>query len=134
MVIASMAKRAADRIISVRAAATTRLDALEARVNLLILDIDETLIYAAEGPLERAEDFRVGPYFVYLRPFLGEFLRFAAEHFEVATWTSSTEGYATSVLGPRSSTAYRSCDLRFSRGRRIDALACSILSCRAGSG
>lgn len=65
---------------------------------LLILDIDETLIFATETPLERQEDFRVGQYFVYKRPHLEEFLRQCIEWFEVAVWTSSTLDYAKEIL------------------------------------
>lgn len=62
---------------------------------LLILDIDETLIYAANQPLDdQMYDFSFAGYFVYKRPFLAEFLEFCAQHFELALWTSSTEGYA----------------------------------------
>lgn len=65
---------------------------------LLILDLDETLIYATEINLERDFDFVVGPYFVYKRPYLDEFLKFCLEHFEVAVWTSSTEIYAFEIV------------------------------------
>ena len=41
---------------------------------LLILDLDETLIFATERPLTREADFRVGPYHVYGRPGLADFL------------------------------------------------------------
>jgi NLI interacting factor-like phosphatase len=41
---------------------------------LLILDLDETLIYATEEPLQRVPDFIIGPYAVYRRPYLTEFL------------------------------------------------------------
>jgi hypothetical protein len=34
---------------------------------LLVLDLDETLVFATEWKLPRIEDFRVGSYFVYLR-------------------------------------------------------------------
>jgi carboxy-terminal domain RNA polymerase II polypeptide A small phosphatase len=64
---------------------------------LLVLDLDETLIYADERPLARAEDFRVPPYFVYLRPGLNEFLCTVAEHFDLAVWTSSSPAYARAV-------------------------------------
>ncbi len=64
---------------------------------LLILDLDETLIYAAEEPLEHAADFRVGRYAVYKRPGLDTFLEFAADAFRVAVWTSSTEPYAQEI-------------------------------------
>jgi len=41
---------------------------------LLILDLDETLIFATERPLTREADFRIGPYHVYRRPDLADFL------------------------------------------------------------
>jgi len=61
---------------------------------LLILDLDETLVFATEEKLARGEDFRVGPYFVYKRPGLESFIDFAFNHFKVATWTSSSRNYA----------------------------------------
>ena len=33
---------------------------------LLILDLDETLIYGVEKPMEHTPDFRVGPYLLKL--------------------------------------------------------------------
>lgn len=65
---------------------------------LLILDIDETLIYATEKTLERKADFRVGHYFVYKRPHLKEFLSQCLDWFEVAVWTSSSPDYAKEIL------------------------------------
>lgn len=74
---------------------------------LLILDIDETLVYATEERLERGADFIVGQYFVYRRPFLEEFLAFCFENFEVAVWTSSTRNYATEILENIFDSAYQ---------------------------
>ncbi len=65
---------------------------------LLVLDLDETLIYATERNLERDFDFVVGPYFVYKRPYLDEFLKFCFENFEIAVWTSSTAIYAAEII------------------------------------
>lgn len=65
---------------------------------LLILDLDETLIYATEEKSEREPDFIVGQYFVYKRPFLQEFLEFCFENFEVAVWTTATKSYAEEIL------------------------------------
>lgn len=65
---------------------------------LLVLDLDETLIYAAEEPLERACDFKVGPYFVYKRPFVEDFLSQCAQWFDLAVWTTSSEDYAASIV------------------------------------
>jgi RNA polymerase II subunit A small phosphatase-like protein len=65
---------------------------------LLILDVDETLIFSAERPLEREPDFRLGPYFVYRRPYLEEFLRTCAQHFQLALWTSASAAYLEAVV------------------------------------
>lgn len=62
------------------------------------MDIDETLVYATEDRLERKENFIVGQYFVYERPFLKNFLEFCFDNFEVAIWTSSTRNYAEQII------------------------------------
>ncbi len=69
-----------------------------ARKKLLILDLDETLIYSTEESLEREADFTAEQYFVYKRPFLGEFLAFCFENFDVGVWTTSTADYASLVV------------------------------------
>lgn len=67
---------------------------------LLVLDLDETLIYASERVLEGvAWDFRAGGYYVYKRPHVDEFLSYCAQAFEeVAVWTSASRGYAMQVV------------------------------------
>lgn len=65
---------------------------------LLILDLDETLIWASAEPEARPFDFRVAEYSVVKRPFLSGFLDGAFEWFDVAVWTSSSAGYAESVV------------------------------------
>ena len=65
---------------------------------LLILDIDETLLFATEKPLDRPHDFLVGSYRVYKRPNLDKFLSTVNEWFDLAVWTSSGEEYATMVI------------------------------------
>jgi len=65
---------------------------------LLILDLDETLIHAADVPLGRAPDFRVGPYFVYRRPGLDEFLSEVRQAFQLAIWSSSGSEYLHLVV------------------------------------
>ena len=64
---------------------------------LLILDIDETLVYATETPLERPPDFRVGPFVAYRRPHLHKFIEAVLGWFDVAVWSSSTADYAAIV-------------------------------------
>lgn len=65
---------------------------------LLILDLDETLVFATKRKLSRVEDFRVGSYFVYQRPDLRSFLKFVFDYFKVAVWTSSSTAYADEVV------------------------------------
>lgn len=65
---------------------------------LLVLDLDETLIHACETQLAHPEDFRVGPYFVYRRPHLTEFIASVSESFDLGVWTASGEVYAAQVI------------------------------------
>lgn len=65
---------------------------------LLVLDLDETLIHAAERALEHAPDFNVHGYAVYKRPEVDRFIDWALTHFEVGVWTSSGRRYAESVI------------------------------------
>lgn len=65
---------------------------------LLILDIDETLLFASEKQLDQSHDFLAEHYFVYKRPYLDDFLEFAFSNFKVAIWTSSNELYANYVV------------------------------------
>jgi RNA polymerase II subunit A small phosphatase-like protein len=60
---------------------------------LLILDIDETLVYGAEGELDRPADFRAGPFHVYQRPHLQDFLQGVAQWYPLAIWSSATIDY-----------------------------------------
>ncbi len=65
---------------------------------LLILDVDETLLYASEKRLDRESNFRVGSYFVYVRPYLQEFLQCCNEHFRLAVWSSSSADYLNAIV------------------------------------
>jgi len=65
---------------------------------LLILDLDETLIYACEQSLSNAVNFEVGPYFVYKRPSVDEFLATVDQWYDLAVWTSSSAAYAGEVI------------------------------------
>lgn len=65
---------------------------------LLVLDLDETLVHARETPLTRPEDFRIGPYFVYRRPHLAEFIATVSQSFDLGVWTSSGSVYAAQVV------------------------------------
>jgi RNA polymerase II subunit A small phosphatase-like protein len=64
---------------------------------LVILDLDETLVYSTATTLERDHDFVVGPYMIYKRPGVDSFLRELAPHFSLAVWSSSTSDYAQAL-------------------------------------
>jgi RNA polymerase II subunit A small phosphatase-like protein len=65
---------------------------------LLILDLDETLVYATEEPLPRSPDFHVGPYAVYRRPYLAEFLTSCSACFRLAIWSTATDEFVRPVV------------------------------------
>lgn len=65
---------------------------------LVVLDLDETLIYSSETLLDRPPDFRAGRFHVYCRPGLSGFLTRCLEWFKVGVWTSSSAGYAETVV------------------------------------
>lgn len=65
---------------------------------LLILDIDESLIHATEQQLARKHDFMVGPYHIYRRPGLQEFLLGCAQAFDLAFWSSGTTDYVDAIV------------------------------------
>jgi RNA polymerase II subunit A small phosphatase-like protein len=64
---------------------------------LLVLDLDETLVWARREPRE-PRDFEVGEYAITLRPHLETFLSGIAGDWEVGVWTSSGEQYAADVV------------------------------------
>jgi TFIIF-interacting CTD phosphatase-like protein len=66
---------------------------------LVILDLDETLIFGSESQLHREADFRVGPYHIYKRPALDAFLRSISQKFDVAIWSSASEDYVDGISG-----------------------------------
>ncbi|MDX8404529.1 MAG: HAD family hydrolase [Mariprofundus sp.] len=71
---------------------------IENDLQLLILDLDETLIHGSEEELDQPADFQVGQFLVYERPYLREFMNFCREHFIVAVWTTATPNYAEAIL------------------------------------
>ncbi|MFO0067032.1 MAG: NIF family HAD-type phosphatase [Pirellulaceae bacterium] len=64
---------------------------------MLILDLDETLIYDSEEMSYRQADFRVGPFFIYQRPFLDSFLRSVSHVQEIAVWSSASKGFFNGI-------------------------------------
>ncbi len=65
---------------------------------LLILDLDETLVFATENELERQADFQAFDYFVYKRPFLDNFLEVIKKEFLIAVWSSASDDYVEAVV------------------------------------
>lgn len=65
---------------------------------LLILDLDETLIYASRDQLNRQADFRLGTYHVYKRPSLDQFIEYVRKEFLVAVWSSASDDYVAEVV------------------------------------
>lgn len=68
------------------------------RPKLLVLDLDETLVFSSERELDRQADLRVAGYHVYKRPYLDSFLDFAFTRFRVGVWTSSGQLYAEPLV------------------------------------
>lgn len=68
------------------------------RPKLLVLDLDETLVHARETRLPHEPHFGVGPYAVYERPGVRDFIAHVLGRFEVGVWTSSGEQYAAAVV------------------------------------
>ncbi len=65
---------------------------------LLILDLDETLIYGTEQELSRPADFSFSRFFIYKRPHLDLFLRTCAGLFDLAVWSTASEHYVVSAV------------------------------------
>lgn len=65
---------------------------------LLILDLDETLVHASEGPIDQPFDFQAFSYYIRKRPYLDQFLEQASDWFDIAVWSSSGEDYAAVVV------------------------------------
>lgn len=64
---------------------------------LLILDLDETLVYACpKGSAEKC-DFETEKYCVVKRPYLDNFLEFCFSNYQVAIWTTGGEEYAEAI-------------------------------------
>jgi carboxy-terminal domain RNA polymerase II polypeptide A small phosphatase len=67
---------------------------------LLILDLDETLVYAVETPIPgRSADHVIEQFHIYFRPGLLDFLQQVSACYRLAVWTSSSPLYAQVVCG-----------------------------------
>lgn len=70
----------------------------DAQRKLLVLDLDETLVFSCCEALDRPADLHVAGYHVYKRPHLDAFLEFAFATFDVGVWTSSGALYAEPLV------------------------------------
>ena len=73
---------------------------------LVIFDLDETLVHSSKSKLPLDHSLIVDSYFVYERPYTRELLNFAAEHFDLAVWSSSSQEYVQAVVGHVFGTTY----------------------------
>ena len=81
---------------------------------LLILDVDETLIYAKETKLEIEEDCLVFDYYIYERPHLDNFIKEVQQYYKLAIWSSASDDYVEEVVNKSSLSKY---DFKFIWGR-----------------
>lgn len=69
---------------------------------IVILDIDETLLYSCYTPISgKAPDFYAEDYLVYVRPRVTSFLQRLIEtpqHYILVVWTTSNKTYADAIL------------------------------------
>ena len=69
---------------------------------LLILDLDETLIYSSLEKLPDTEQLQHiiwNKYFIHQRPFLNKFLHRIKDYYKLAVWTSAGDEYAAKIIG-----------------------------------
>ncbi len=64
---------------------------------LLILDLDETLVYGTLIPLDRPPDLMVDVYGIYRRPHFEQFIASVCPLFRLALWSAASRSYAAAV-------------------------------------
>jgi RNA polymerase II subunit A small phosphatase-like protein len=66
---------------------------------LIVLDLDETLIYATKKKIDSiSHDFIYDDFFVYKRPYLAEFLQSIKDDFRIAVWSSAGDEYVSQIV------------------------------------
>jgi TFIIF-interacting CTD phosphatase-like protein len=66
-------------------------------IRLLVLDLDETLIYTTETPLSRDPHWTFNEYSIYRRPYLDAFLAYCQANFDLGVWSSAGDEYVAFV-------------------------------------
>lgn len=64
---------------------------------IIIFDLDETLLHATKNKLDLQEDFCYENYFIYLRPYVNEFLTECSKLCAIAIWSSADDEYVKSI-------------------------------------
>ena len=65
---------------------------------LLVIDLDSTLIFAAESEIHKQYDYKVFQFFVYLRPYFLQFLRSVSGYFSLALWSAGSDKYVQNIV------------------------------------
>ena len=66
---------------------------------LIILDLDETLIHSAYLDLKINQDpIKYKYFYIYQRPYLKEFLNAVSDHFDLAIWSASKSDYVKTII------------------------------------
>ena len=64
-------------------------------IRLLVLDLDETLVFATDIPLHRKPDWIFNEYSIYRRPHLEQFIKHCLTTFHIGLWSSAGEEYVS---------------------------------------
>ena len=71
---------------------------------LLVLDLDLTLVYATtNNNISSSYDFTIKLneneiYYIHLRPYLNDFLRYCEKHFSIAFWSAGDQDYVEAIV------------------------------------
>ena len=66
--------------------------------NLIIFDLDETLIHSSGTVLDYPPHFTYEDYYIYERPLLQSFLVDIASHFQIGIWSSAGDIYVQEIV------------------------------------
>lgn len=64
---------------------------------LLVLDLDETIIYSSDSRLYEKHTLKIFHFYVYQRPKLPEFIREIAKYFSLGIWSAASDIYVQKI-------------------------------------
>jgi len=67
--------------------------------NLILLDLDEMLIYSCSEYISRQADFMVGYQMIFVRPGTNEFLSRLSMCYSLGIWSAASEKFCKRVVG-----------------------------------